>query len=52
MSLAWGKEQPLVVLVAIVAISPCIAVVVGAVAGLCPAIRAARLSPTQALRAA
>ena len=49
--LAAIAGQPLVIPLAIVVASPAIAVVVGATAGLYPALRAARLSPTLALRA-
>jgi putative ABC transport system permease protein len=49
--LALVSGQPLVVPVGVVAAGPGVAVVVGAVAGLYPALRAARLSPTLALRA-
>lgn len=50
--LAVVSGQPLVIPVQTAVASPGIAVLVGAVAGLYPALRAARLSPTLALRAA
>lgn len=43
--------QPLVIPIQTAAASPGIAVIVGAVAGLYPALRASRLSPTLALHA-
>lgn len=49
--LALVSDQPLVIPLGIVAASPLIAVLVGAAAGLYPALRAARCSPTLALRA-
>jgi putative ABC transport system permease protein len=49
--LALISEQPLVIPIATAAASPGIAVIVGAAAGVYPAVRAARLSPTLALRA-
>lgn len=48
--LAMASGQPLTVPVETVVASPAIAVLVGAAAGLYPAVRAARLSPTLALR--
>lgn len=49
--LALISGQPLVIPIEIAAASPVIAVLVGAIAGLYPALRAAKLSPTLALRA-
>lgn len=49
--LAVISRQPLVIPVEIAAASPGVAVLVGAAAGLYPALRAAKLSPTLALRA-
>ncbi len=49
--LAIVSRQPLVIPVESAAVSPGIAVLVGAAAGLYPALRAARLAPTDALRA-
>ncbi|MFT4286467.1 ABC transporter permease [Nocardioides sp.] len=48
---ALAAGQPVIVPIETVAASPVIAALVGAAAGLCPALRAARLSPTLALRA-
>lgn len=45
------SRQPVVIPAEVAAVSPGIAVLVGALAGLAPALRAARLSPTLALRA-
>lgn len=50
-TLALLSDQPLVVPLAAVLASPGIAVIVGAAAGLYPALRAASLSPTVALKA-
>ncbi|MFV0432926.1 MAG: ABC transporter permease [Leucobacter sp.] len=50
-ALAIASGQPLVIPVEFAAASPSMAVLVGAAAGLYPALRAARLSPTLALRA-
>lgn len=50
-ALALASGQPVVIVASVAAASPVIAVLVGAVAGLYPALRAARLSPTLALRA-
>lgn len=49
--LALASGQPVVVPIQTAAASPGIAVIVGAAAGLYPALRASRLSPTLALRA-
>lgn len=49
--LAWLGGQPLVVAVETVLAGPGVAVLVGAAAGVHPAVRAAALSPTAALRA-
>ncbi|MBK7820425.1 MAG: ABC transporter permease [Tessaracoccus sp.] len=49
--LALVSDQPVVIPLSATAAGPGIAVVVGALAGLYPAVRAARLSPTVALRA-
>lgn len=49
--LALISGQPLVIPIETAAASPGVAVIVGAAAGLYPALRAARLSPTLALRA-
>jgi putative ABC transport system permease protein len=49
-ALALISRQPLVIPIQTAAASPGIAVIVGAAAGLYPALRAARLSPTLALR--
>lgn len=49
--LALASGQPLVIPIESAAASPGIAVLVGAAAGLYPALRAAKLSPTLALRA-
>jgi len=50
-ALAFASAQPLVVPVEIAMASPVVAILVGALAGISPALRAARLSPTLALRA-
>lgn len=50
-TLALVSDQPLVIPAETAIASPGVAVIVGAVAGLYPALRAARLSPTIALRA-
>jgi putative ABC transport system permease protein len=47
---AWFLDQPIVLSVPALAAGPVIALVVGAVAGLQPALKAARLAPTEALR--
>ncbi len=49
-TLALISGQPLVIPIETAAASPAVAVIVGAAAGLYPALRAARLSPTLALR--
>jgi len=49
--IAGVTHQPVVIPLAALAIGPVLSVVVGALAGLQPAIRAARLAPTTALRA-
>ena len=49
--IAAVSGQPVVIPVEVLAGSPGVAVLVGALAGLAPALRAARLSPTVALRA-
>jgi putative ABC transport system permease protein len=47
---AWSQAQRVVVPLAAVALGVGAAAVSGAVAGLYPAVRAARLAPTEALR--
>ncbi len=49
-TIALAAGQPVVLPVEVVAAGPALSVVVGALAGLQPAVRAARLSPTTALR--
>lgn len=51
-TLALISGQPLVIPIQTAAASPALAVIVGAAAGLYPALRAAKLSPTLALRTA